>query len=68
MARLSYVEPSEIGARLRDFLAAEKSRTGRINNLVKVMSNSPAVLEGYLGLNGVLDRGPSAPNWPSASP
>ena len=34
---------------------------GRINNLVKVMSNSPAVLEGYLGLNGVLDRGALGP-------
>ena len=40
MARLQYAEPSEVGARLRDFLAAEKSKMGRINNLVKVMSNS----------------------------
>jgi AhpD family alkylhydroperoxidase len=61
MARLQYAEPSEVGARLRDFLAAEKSRMGRINNLVKVMSNSPAVLEGYLGLNGGLDRGAIGP-------
>ena len=61
MARLLYVEPSEVGARLRDFLAAEKSKRVRINNLVKVMANSPAVLEGYLGLNGVLDRGALGP-------
>ena len=40
MARLQYAEPSEVGARLRAFLAAEKSKMGRINNLVKVMSNS----------------------------
>ena len=33
MARLQYGEPSEVGARLRDFLAAEKSKLGRINNL-----------------------------------
>ena len=61
MARLQYAEPSEVGARLRDFLAAEKSKMGRINNLVKVMPNSPAVLEGYLGLNVVLDRGALGP-------
>ena len=61
MARLNPVEPSEVGAKLRDFLAAEKSRTGRINNLMKVMSNSSAALEGYLGLNGVLDRGGPRP-------
>ena len=28
MARLQYAEPSEVGARLRDFLAAEKSKMG----------------------------------------
>ncbi len=61
MARLNPVEPSEVAARLQDFMAAEKSRMGRINNMVKVMSNSPAALEGYLGLSGVLDRGVLGP-------
>ena len=30
MARMNPVEPSEVAARLRDFLAAEKARMGRI--------------------------------------
>jgi uncharacterized peroxidase-related enzyme len=61
MARLNPVEPSEVAARLQDFLAAEKSKMGRIDNLVKVMSNSPAALKGYLSLSGVLDRGALGP-------
>ncbi|MFB7716131.1 carboxymuconolactone decarboxylase family protein [Nocardia sp. NPDC056100] len=34
-----------------------RKRMGRVPNMTKVMANSPAVLEGYLGLAGALKRG-----------
>jgi len=38
-------------------LAAVKKQLGIVPNLFRVVGNSPAALEGYLGLNGALGKG-----------
>lgn len=39
------------------FLAAVQAQLGVVPNLMKVVGNSPAALEGYLALNGALGKG-----------
>lgn len=41
----------------RPLLEAVKKSLGSVPNLFRVVGNSPAALEGYLGLNGALGRG-----------
>lgn len=41
----------------RPMLEAVKQQIGMVPNLFRIVSNSPAVLEGYLGLNGALGKG-----------
>lgn len=41
----------------RPLLAAVKQQLGSIPNLFRVVGNSPAALEGYLGLQGALAKG-----------
>lgn len=41
----------------RPLLAAVKSQLGVVPNLFRIVSTSPAALEGYLGLNGALGKG-----------
>ena len=57
MSRLPLVDPSQAQGKTHDLLAAVKSQMGRVPNLMKAMANSPAVLEGYLGLSGALGHG-----------
>ena len=53
-------------------LEAVKKQLGVVPNLFRLVSNSPAALEGYLGLSGALEQGQrcrprraSASRWPS---
>jgi uncharacterized peroxidase-related enzyme len=41
----------------RPFLEAVKKQLGVVPNLFRLVSNSPAALEGYLGLSGALSKG-----------
>jgi uncharacterized peroxidase-related enzyme len=41
----------------RPLLAAVKGMLGSVPNLFRLVANSPAALEGYLGLNGALAKG-----------
>ncbi|SFK65697.1 carboxymuconolactone decarboxylase family protein [Methylocapsa palsarum] len=41
----------------RPFLEAVKKQFGVVPNLFRLVSNSPAALEGYLGLSSALDKG-----------
>jgi uncharacterized peroxidase-related enzyme len=41
----------------QDLLQAVKKQLGSAPNLFRIVSNSPAALEGYLGLNGALAKG-----------
>lgn len=58
MSRL--VTPASIDAApvaSRPLLEAVKGLLGSVPNLFRVVSNSPAALEGYLGMNGALAKG-----------
>ena len=44
-------------ATARPLLEAVKKQLGMVPNLFRVVANSPAALEGYLGLNGALAKG-----------
>jgi uncharacterized peroxidase-related enzyme len=57
MSRLPLVDQSQAQGKTRDLLESVKARMGRVPNLMKAMANSPAVLEGYLGLSGALGQG-----------
>jgi uncharacterized peroxidase-related enzyme len=57
MARLNTVDPTHAEGKAKTLLDAVKSKMGMVPNLTKVMANSPAVLEGYLGLAGALAGG-----------
>ncbi|MGO9172839.1 MAG: carboxymuconolactone decarboxylase family protein [Rhodomicrobium sp.] len=56
--------PATIGdapAASRPLLEAVKKQLGTIPNLFRLVSNSPAALEGYLGLSGALAKGELSP-------
>jgi len=57
MARLNTVDPSTATGKSKTLLDAVKSALGLVPNMTKVMANSSAVLEGYLGLSGALSKG-----------
>jgi uncharacterized peroxidase-related enzyme len=44
-------------AAAKPLLEAVKKQMGSVPNLFRVVANSPAALEGYLGLNGALSKG-----------
>ena len=49
------IEASPVAA--QPLLEAVKKQLGVVPNLFRVVANSPAALEGYLGLNGALGKG-----------
>jgi len=57
MSRLSLVDPSRSDGKVHGLFEAVKSKMGRVPNMMRAMGNSPAVLEGYLGLSGALAGG-----------
>jgi uncharacterized peroxidase-related enzyme len=57
MSRLSAIDPNVATGKAKDLLTAVHSALGIVPNMTKVMVNSPAVLEGYLGLSGALSHG-----------
>lgn len=61
MSRLQTVNPSTATGKSKDLLDAVKAKLGRAPNMAKVMANSPAVLEAYLGFNGALAEGQLEP-------
>ena len=61
MSRIPAIDPAAATGKAQDLLSAVKSKLGLVPNMTRVMVNSPAVLEGYLGLNGALARGSLQP-------
>src|SRR5579863_8006509 len=55
MARLPIVDPSTSTGKAHDLLAAVGKKLGLVPNMTRVMANSPAVLEAYIGFSGALD-------------
>ncbi|HJZ46873.1 MAG TPA: carboxymuconolactone decarboxylase family protein [Roseiflexaceae bacterium] len=57
MTRLDPVDPTTATGTARTLLDTVQSKLGRIPNMMRTMALSPAVLEGYLGLNIALAGG-----------
>lgn len=57
MSRIAAIEPSAVTGKAKDLLSAVQHKLGFVPNMAKVMVNSPAVLEGYLGFSGALNGG-----------
>jgi uncharacterized peroxidase-related enzyme len=55
MARLPVVDPKNSTGKAHDLLAAVEKKLGLVPNMTRVMVNSPAVLEAYIGFSGALD-------------
>lgn len=57
MPRIQPVQPDHAQGKAKDLLAAVKAKLGGTPNIITTMAQSPAVLEGYLGLSGALGGG-----------
>ena len=71
MNRITLPTPDQTPAATLPLLDAVKKQLGVVPNLMKMVGNSPAALEGYLSLNGALSKGSlmqkpvNASPWPS---
>ncbi|WP_439630041.1 carboxymuconolactone decarboxylase family protein [Gemmata sp.] len=57
MSRIPAVNPQTATGRGKELLDAVKQKLGLVPNMTRAMANSPAVLDGYLGLSGALAKG-----------
>lgn len=57
MARLPIIDPEKSTGKARELLTAVQKKLGLVPNSMRVMVNSPAVLEAYIGFSGALDGG-----------
>lgn len=57
MNRIAIPTPDQTPAASVPLLDAVKKQLGVVPNLMKLVGNSPAALEGYLSLNGALSKG-----------
>ena len=57
MARLPIINPEKSTGKVHDLLNVVKKKLGLVPNMTRVMANSPAVLEAYLGFSGALESG-----------
>lgn len=57
MSRLKTIQTEEATGRAKDLLEAVQAKLKITPNMTRVMANSPAVLEGYLGFSGALAGG-----------
>ncbi len=57
MRRLPMIEPDEASGDAKTLLDRVNNTLGLVPNMTKVMANSPALLDGYIGLSGALAKG-----------
>ena len=57
MARLPIIDPEKSTGKAQELLTAVQKKLGLVPNSMRVMVNSPAVLEAYIGFSGALDGG-----------
>ena len=57
MSKLPQVDPATATGPAKLLLTEVQESLGVTPNMTKVMANSPALLSGYLGLAGALDKG-----------
>jgi uncharacterized peroxidase-related enzyme len=57
MSRIAAIEVESSTGKARHLLDGVKAKLGTVPNMMRVMANSEAVLQGYLGLSGALGAG-----------
>ncbi|TWT50876.1 Carboxymuconolactone decarboxylase family protein [Rubripirellula amarantea] len=57
MSRLETIDPAQATGRSKELLDSVKAKLGMTPNLMRVMANSPAVLDAYLKFSGALSDG-----------
>ncbi|WP_424989356.1 carboxymuconolactone decarboxylase family protein [Flagellimonas sp.] len=57
MTRLQALDPKETTGKSKELFDAVQAKLGMVPNMMRTMGNSPAVLEGYLGLSEALGKG-----------
>ncbi|MGH8047806.1 MAG: carboxymuconolactone decarboxylase family protein [Chthoniobacterales bacterium] len=57
MNRIHQPDPTQATGKTKQLFGAVESKLGFVPNLMRVLGNSPAALEGYLGLNSTLAGG-----------
>lgn len=57
MSRLKAIQPEDASGKAKELLGAVQSKLGLVPNLAKVLANSTAALEAYLGFSGALGQG-----------
>lgn len=57
MSRIETVNPTLATGKAKELLDGVKSKLGMTPNLMRVMANSPAVLDAYLKFSGSLGSG-----------
>ena len=57
MSRIHPISPESATGKLKELFDAVKKNLGLVPNMTRAMANSPAVLEGYLGLSSALGKG-----------
>lgn len=61
MSRIHQIAPDSATGKAKELLDAVHGKLGLVPNITRAMANSPAVLEGYLGLSGALGKGSLSP-------
>jgi uncharacterized peroxidase-related enzyme len=59
--RITPVDPATATGKAKDLLGAVRAKLGVVPNLTRVLANSPAALQGYLGLSSALGGGALSP-------
>jgi uncharacterized peroxidase-related enzyme len=57
MSRLQQLNPESATGKVQTLFQSIKSNLGMVPNMMRLLGNSPAALEGYLQLNGSLAKG-----------
>lgn len=57
MPRIKALDPETTTGKSKDLFNAIQGKLGMVPNMMRTMGNSPAVLNGYLALNGALGEG-----------
>lgn len=57
MARVTVIDPSQASGETRELLDAVRASLGMVPNFIRVLANSPAALQAFLGLHGIAGSG-----------
>jgi uncharacterized peroxidase-related enzyme len=57
VSRFKAISPESATGRAKELLEAVNARLGMVPNMMRAMANAPAVLDGYLSLSGVIEKG-----------